>query len=189
MRSDTARLMSPVPPHVLDAILRTDFVSFIRKVFQTVSPGEHFLENWHIEAMAYHLLKVVRGETRRLGDLPQAGRRFATGQQQQVVIRWPHSAKRAVEPAVEILGHEQHRHPVVIVGHPGRGITHDDGSVLAHEGLRWGRHTLDSAQIDTAIASQGRAFPSSCYASITIRGAARRAPPARPSRTRAAMPR
>jgi hypothetical protein len=65
MRSDTARLMSPVPPHV-DAILRTDFVSFIRKVFQTVSPGERFLENWHIEAMAYHLLKVVRGETRRL---------------------------------------------------------------------------------------------------------------------------
>ena len=62
MRSNAA----PVPLHVLDAILRTDFVSFIRKAFQTVSPGERFLENWHIEAMAYHLLKVVRGETRRL---------------------------------------------------------------------------------------------------------------------------
>ena len=66
MRSNPARLISPAPVHVLDAILRTDFVSFIRKVFQTVSPGERFLENWHIEAMAHHLLKVVRGETRRL---------------------------------------------------------------------------------------------------------------------------
>jgi predicted phage terminase large subunit-like protein len=66
MPSNAARLISPVPVHVLDAILRTDLVSFIRKVFQTVSPGERFLENWHIEAMAHHLLKVVRGETRRL---------------------------------------------------------------------------------------------------------------------------
>ena len=40
MRSNPARLISPAPVHVLDAILRTDFVSFIRKVFQTVSPGE-----------------------------------------------------------------------------------------------------------------------------------------------------
>jgi predicted phage terminase large subunit-like protein len=64
MLSNAAR---PIPPiQVLDAILRTDLVAFIRKVFQTVSPGERFLENWHIEAMAYQLLKVVRGETRRL---------------------------------------------------------------------------------------------------------------------------
>jgi predicted phage terminase large subunit-like protein len=66
MRSNMAGLTSPVSTRVLDAILRTDFVSFIRKVFQTVSPGERFLPNWHIEAMAHHLLRVVSGETRRL---------------------------------------------------------------------------------------------------------------------------
>jgi predicted phage terminase large subunit-like protein len=66
MRSNTAQLISLSPAQVLDAILRNDFVSFIRKVFQTVSPGERFLDNWHIEAMAYHLIKVVSGETRRL---------------------------------------------------------------------------------------------------------------------------
>ena len=66
MRGNRAPQTLPVPAHVLDAILRTDFVSFIRKVFHTVSPGDPFLENWHIEAMAHHLLKVVRGETRRL---------------------------------------------------------------------------------------------------------------------------
>jgi predicted phage terminase large subunit-like protein len=60
MRNHTA------PLHELDAILRNEFVFFIMKVFKTVSPGEPFLENWHIEAMAHYLLKVVRGETRRL---------------------------------------------------------------------------------------------------------------------------
>lgn len=51
---------------LLEAVLRTDLRFFIRKVFATVSPGEPYLHNWHIEAIAYQLERVFLGETTRL---------------------------------------------------------------------------------------------------------------------------
>lgn len=50
----------------LKALIRSDFSYFIRKVFNTVSPGDEYLHNWHIEAIAYQLKRVIEGETRRL---------------------------------------------------------------------------------------------------------------------------
>jgi|HubBroStandDraft_6_1064221.scaffolds.fasta_scaffold118897_2 predicted phage terminase large subunit-like protein len=63
--------MSPIavalrPDLALDAALRRDLASFVRKVFGTVSPGVPFLPNWHIEAMCHELARVVSGETKRL---------------------------------------------------------------------------------------------------------------------------
>ena len=51
---------------LLEAILRTDLRSFIPKVFATVSPGEPYRHNWHIETIAYQLERVFLGETTRL---------------------------------------------------------------------------------------------------------------------------
>jgi hypothetical protein len=51
---------------VIDAVLRRDFCSFVQGVFPIVSAGDQFLLNWHIEAMAEAVAKVLRGETRRL---------------------------------------------------------------------------------------------------------------------------
>jgi predicted phage terminase large subunit-like protein len=51
---------------VLDAILRSDLAAFIQKTFVTVSPGDAFAGNWHIEAMAHELNKVMRNENRHL---------------------------------------------------------------------------------------------------------------------------
>ena len=51
---------------VLDAILRTNFYSFVRASFRIISPGGPFVPNWHIEAMTHALERVLRGETRRL---------------------------------------------------------------------------------------------------------------------------
>lgn len=51
---------------VVRAILRHDFVAFVERCFHTVSPGPSFLPNWHLEAIAYRLDQVVRGEIRRL---------------------------------------------------------------------------------------------------------------------------
>lgn len=53
-----------MPPE-LKAILRRDLVSFIRKVFDTVAPGEPYIANWHIEAIAAQLEAVINGDTRR----------------------------------------------------------------------------------------------------------------------------
>jgi hypothetical protein len=51
---------------ILQALLRKELSLFIRKVFATVSPGETFLSNWHVDAIAYQLMRVHKGQSRRL---------------------------------------------------------------------------------------------------------------------------
>lgn len=51
---------------VLDAITRLDFPVFIRRGFNSLSPGALFLNNWHLEAMAYLLEQVRLGKITRL---------------------------------------------------------------------------------------------------------------------------
>jgi hypothetical protein len=36
---------------LLQAVLRENLGSFIRKVFATVSPGTRYIPNWHIDAI------------------------------------------------------------------------------------------------------------------------------------------
>lgn len=50
----------------LGAILRKDFASFLAKTFPEVSGGDNFLPNWHIEAIAWELEQITRGESTRL---------------------------------------------------------------------------------------------------------------------------
>ena len=51
---------------VIDAVQRSDFCSFVQGVFPIVSGGAQLLLNWHIEAMAEAVSKVLRGQIRRL---------------------------------------------------------------------------------------------------------------------------
>jgi predicted phage terminase large subunit-like protein len=51
---------------ILQATLRTELSFFIRKVFATVSPGEVYLHNWHIDAIVCCLMRVHGGQTLRL---------------------------------------------------------------------------------------------------------------------------
>ena len=53
-------------PKVVEAILRKDFYAFIQAVFPLVSPNRPLMRNWHLEAMAYALTRVLKGEIRRL---------------------------------------------------------------------------------------------------------------------------
>ena len=50
----------------LEMALRTDFVSFIEKVMNTIDPGGRYLDNWHVWAIAWHLEQVRLGKIRRL---------------------------------------------------------------------------------------------------------------------------
>jgi hypothetical protein len=56
----------PKPRRLFQALLRTDFRAFVRKSFATLSPGQTFIASWHIEAIAWKLDQVRRGEIRRL---------------------------------------------------------------------------------------------------------------------------
>src|SRR5215204_1568516 len=48
------------------ALLRVDFRAFLQRCFLELHPGATFLDNWHIEAIAYHLELIRAGKIRRL---------------------------------------------------------------------------------------------------------------------------
>jgi hypothetical protein len=58
--------MSTGERSVLHALLRNDLAAFIQRSFQTVVPGQRYLPNWHIEAIAHHLELCRKGRIRRL---------------------------------------------------------------------------------------------------------------------------
>jgi hypothetical protein len=45
------------------AILATDFYSFVQESFPIVSGGGRLLPNWHLEALAHELTRVMKGST------------------------------------------------------------------------------------------------------------------------------
>ena len=51
---------------VFNALLRNDLHAFVQKVFQTVSPNDKYLDNWHIRAICEQLRRIAAGETKRL---------------------------------------------------------------------------------------------------------------------------
>jgi hypothetical protein len=51
---------------LVDALCKTDFVSFIQKAFHTLSPTSILQMNYHVWTLAYHLELVRRGKIRRL---------------------------------------------------------------------------------------------------------------------------
>ena len=59
-------MTSVLDAKVLDAALRQDFLSFLRKAFGTLSPGQRFIPNWYLHAIAHRLVQVQRGEINRL---------------------------------------------------------------------------------------------------------------------------
>src|SRR5262249_20537337 len=49
-----------------DAILRRHFDLFLRRCLMTLNPGQTYLPNWHILAIAHQLERIQRGEITRL---------------------------------------------------------------------------------------------------------------------------
>jgi len=58
--------MSVMPLSHFHDMCRTDFATFVAKAMETLEPGTHYEENWHILALAYQLELVREGETLRL---------------------------------------------------------------------------------------------------------------------------
>jgi hypothetical protein len=50
----------------LSVATQQDLGTFIAKAFLTVSPGDAYLHNWHIDAVVHALLQVYAGKNRRL---------------------------------------------------------------------------------------------------------------------------
>ena len=50
----------------LGVALRYDLASFIQRTFQTVVPAADYQDNWHIDAIAWHLHQCLDGRIKRL---------------------------------------------------------------------------------------------------------------------------
>src|SRR5579863_7769812 len=64
-RRETTTMAKASEARVLRALLRSNFTAFVRKVFTTLEPGQAFVPNWHLDAIAYQLERVGRGEIDR----------------------------------------------------------------------------------------------------------------------------
>jgi predicted phage terminase large subunit-like protein len=54
------------PALLLKELMRKDFGAFLRKAFPAIRGGEPLLWNWHLDAIAYELDRIERGENQRL---------------------------------------------------------------------------------------------------------------------------
>jgi hypothetical protein len=53
-------------PQITTDVLRNDFYTFVQAAFPIVASQQELLRNWHVEAMTYALVRVLRGEVKRL---------------------------------------------------------------------------------------------------------------------------
>lgn len=51
---------------IINALLRTDFKSFVTKVFGEVAPGSKYLNNWHIDVICDAIMDMYEGGNNRL---------------------------------------------------------------------------------------------------------------------------
>ena len=87
---------------VLEAILRTDFESFLRYCVGTLNPGQELQSNWHISAIAHVLERVRTGElTRVIINLPP---------------RYLKSIMASVAFPAFVLGHDPRR-PIITISY------------------------------------------------------------------------
>jgi len=61
-----AKLSPAARRKYIELELQQDFSVFVMKVFETVSPGDVFLPNWHIDSMTYATQLVMEGKIKRL---------------------------------------------------------------------------------------------------------------------------
>ena len=55
-----------VKRRLYEALLRNDFRAFLQKCFYVLAPGQIYVPDWYIDAIAWKLEQVRRGEIRRL---------------------------------------------------------------------------------------------------------------------------
>lgn len=48
------------------ALYRQDLTCFVERVFRTLEPGKDYHHNWHIDHIAWQLMRIARGEIKRL---------------------------------------------------------------------------------------------------------------------------
>ena len=143
----------------LNAAVRLDFVTFLHRCMKTLNPGAPFLENWHIEAIAYQLELIRRGKTTRL------------------IINMPPRALKSIIVSVVL--------PAFLLGHDPRrkifGISYGGELAAKHASdfrsivqSRWYRQAFPKMQIarmaDSDVYTKARGFRKTTSVNATLTG-------------------
>jgi hypothetical protein len=152
----------PGSDNALAALLRTRLGFFIRKVFATVSPGDTYFHNWHIEAIEHQLMMIHQRANRRL-----------------LITQPPRSLKSicvSVAYVAWLLGHDPSRR-IIVASYSGnfaselhrqfRMVVNSAWYQALFPGTRWERET-DSEMITS---KGGSRFATSVGGTLTGRGA------------------
>jgi hypothetical protein len=144
----------------LRAALHCDFTSFVRKVFVTLESGQVYVSNWHLDAIAYHLERVRRGEIKRL------------------IINMPPPSLKSMTASVAlpafVLGHNPTRRNICISSSGDLAKTHANDFRAVAE-ARWYREVFPGTRIgqkdsETEIELTPRGFRLATSVSGTLTG-------------------
>src|SRR6202158_965640 len=117
---------------LLQALLRNDFRVFMEKVFLTLTPGQTFIRSWHIDAIAYQLERVRRGEITRL------------------IINMPPRSLKSIAASVAfpafVLGHDPSRR-IICVSYSGELAKKHSNDFRAALESPWYRTTFPTSRI------------------------------------------
>ena len=124
---------------VLEALLRSDLRAFLMKAFTTLAPGQTFINSWHIDALAWQLERVRRGEIRRL------------------IINMPPRSLKSIAASVAfpafVLGHDPSRR-IICVSYSGDLAKKHSNDFRALLEARWYRSAFANAKIGTGKNSE-----------------------------------
>jgi predicted phage terminase large subunit-like protein len=147
---------------LLQALLRTDFRAFLEKVFMTLTPGQRYINSWHIDAIAWHLERVRRGEIRRL------------------IINMPPRSLKSIAASVAfpafVLGHDPSRR-LICVSYSGDLAKKHSNDFRAVLESRWYRSAFPSTRIgpkdseaEIELTARGFRMATSVGGTLTGRG-------------------
>jgi hypothetical protein len=116
----------------LQAVVRSDFRAFLEKTFNTLTPGDTFDTNFHIDAIAFQLERVRRGEIKRL------------------IINMPPRSLKSITGSVAfpayVLGHDPTKR-IIAVSYSGELAKKHSNDFRAVIESDWYRETYPSTKI------------------------------------------
>jgi hypothetical protein len=144
------------PQRLVNALLRCQLTSFVARSFAYLNPGAAFARNWHLEAIAYQLDRVERGEIRRLIiNLPPRSLKSLI-----VSVAWP----------AYLLGRNPRRRIIAISYGDDLALKHAaECRALLHSA--WYQAAFPQAQIRRSTAGEMVTTARGCRKATSVRGA------------------
>ena len=144
------------------ALLRTNLNAFVHKVFCTLALGQAFVRSWHLQAIAYELERLRRGEITRL------------------IINMPPRSLKSVTASVAfpafVLGHDPTRR-IICVSYSGDLATKHANDFRAVAEARWYRQLFPGMRIgqkdsegEIELTARGFRLATSVGGTLTGRG-------------------